>query len=126
MPTAPARLAAGCEGGSKKGILEGRTILRAPDPPAAIATSLSLPEERLRSILSEAKELLYRERSRRPPPLRDEKILTAWNGLKISAYARAGLVPDDPRYVDQAAKAARFLLDNLYPDRPVAENSHGR
>jgi len=103
-------------GVSEKGNFEGRTILRAPDSPAAIATSLSLPEERLRSILSEAKELLYRERSRRPPPLRDEKILTAWNGLTISAYARAGLVLDDPRYVEQAAKAARFLLDNLYRD----------
>ena len=99
-----------------KGNFEGRTILHAPDSPASIAKSLSLPEENVAAILEEAKELLYRERCRRPQPLRDEKILTAWNGLTVSAFARAGLVLDDPRYVEQAGRAATFLLGNLYRD----------
>ena len=103
-------------GVTEKGNFEGRTILHAPDSPAAVAKSLSLPEENLAAILEEAKELLYRERSRRPLPLRDEKILTAWNGLTVSALARAGLVLDDPRYVGQAGRAATFLLGTLYRD----------
>jgi uncharacterized protein YyaL (SSP411 family) len=100
-------------GVSEQGNFEGRTVLHAAESPAAVAGSLKIPEEELRAVLSEAKELLYRERSRRPHPLRDEKILTAWNGLAISAYARAGLVLDDSRYVERAADAARFLLGNL-------------
>src|SRR4030067_454031 len=72
-------------GVSEKGNFEGRTSPRGPDSPASIAKSLSLPEENLAAILEEAKELLYRERSRRPLPLRDEKILTTQNGLTISA-----------------------------------------
>ena len=103
-------------GMSEKGNFEGRTILHTPESPAAVATSLNLSEEKLDAILSEAKELLYRARSRRPHPLRDEKILTAWNGLTISAYARAGLVLDDSGYVERAGQAARFLLENLYHD----------
>ncbi|NNG47341.1 MAG: thioredoxin domain-containing protein, partial [Deltaproteobacteria bacterium] len=103
-------------GVSEKGNFEGRSILHVPESPSAVAASLSLSEEKLHATLSEAKENLYRERNTRPRPLRDEKILTAWNGLAISAYARAGLVLDDSRYVEKAGKAARFLLANLYHD----------
>jgi hypothetical protein len=60
---------------------------------------------------------LYQARLRRPPPIRDEKILTAWNGLMISTYARAGLVLDDPAYTLTAATAADFLLNKLYREK---------
>ena len=103
-------------GVTEKGNFEGRTILHAPDSPAAAGENRVPPETDLRAILPEAKEILYRERNRRPPPLRDEKILTAWNGLTISACARAGLVLGDSRYVGQAGRAADFLLANLYRD----------
>ena len=52
-----------------------------------------------------------------PPPLRDEKILAAWNGLMISAFAVGGRVLDEPRYVDAAARAADFVLDADAPGR---------
>ena len=45
--------------------------------------------------------------------MRDEKILTAWNGLMISAHAKAALVLGDPRYAQRAEMAAGFLLKNL-------------
>jgi uncharacterized protein YyaL (SSP411 family) len=47
------------------------------------------------------------------PPLRDEKILAAWNGLMISALAVAGRILDAPRYVAAAARAADFVLTHL-------------
>ncbi len=100
----------------REGNFEGRSILHAPQSPSAVAAALSISEEELDATISEAKEILYRERNRRPRPLRDEKILTAWNGLAISACARAGLVLADARYVGRAEKAARFLLGNLYHD----------
>jgi len=56
---------------------------------------------------------LLAARSRRTRPHRDEKILTAWNGMMISALARAGAGLARPDYVDAAVEASRFLLDNL-------------
>ena len=52
-------------------------------------------------------------RDRRPAPLRDDKVLTAWNGLMIAAYADGFRVLKDPRYRQAAEQAADFLLARL-------------
>ena len=57
---------------------------------------------------------LLEVRSRRPRPQRDDKILTAWNGLMISAFAKGAQALEDPRYRDAARAAAEFLLSRLY------------
>ncbi len=49
----------------------------------------------------------------RPKPLRDEKVLAAWNGQMISAFALGGLVLGEPGYIERAAKAADFVLAEL-------------
>jgi uncharacterized protein YyaL (SSP411 family) len=56
---------------------------------------------------------LYEHRQQRPAPLRDDKILVAWNGLTISAFARAGFAFDDPDYHQRAGRAADFILDHM-------------
>ncbi len=101
-------------GVGEEGNFEGRTVLHVPEPPSAVARFFRIPEEELEAAVSEANERMVRARNARPVPLRDEKILTAWNGLMISAFARAGLVLDDSGYVERADRAARFLLRNLY------------
>ncbi len=98
------------------GNFESRNILHTPEPLAAIAQGLEMTEAAARELLGSAREKLYQARRQRPPPIRDEKILTAWNGLMISAYARAGLVLDNPLYTKTAGTAADFLLDKLYRD----------
>jgi uncharacterized protein YyaL (SSP411 family) len=98
------------------GNFEGRSILHVSAAPEELARELGIPEAELEAVVAEAKELLYRARSARPAPIRDEKVLTAWNGLAISAHARAGLVLGDPRYVERARRAARFLLGNSLRD----------
>ena len=53
----------------------------------------------------------------RAPALRphlDDKILTAWNGLMISAFARGGAILEEPRYADAARRAAEFLIARVY------------
>ena len=60
-----------------------------------------------------SKRELYEVRSKRVWPGRDEKILTAWNGLMIAAFAKAGAVFGDDEYVDAAAGAADFILGHL-------------
>jgi uncharacterized protein YyaL (SSP411 family) len=99
-------------GVSPEGNFDGRSILHAPAQASAVAQNLDVTEEHLNATLLEAREILYRARSGRPRPLRDEKILTAWNGLAISAFARAGLVLGDRGCIDRACGAARFLLEN--------------
>ena len=53
-------------------------------------------------------------RSRRPRPHRDDKILTAWNGLMISAFARGAQVLDEPAYVEAARRAAQFFSSRVW------------
>ena len=93
---------------------EGRHILHTPKTSADIAKTLGISKEKLLETISNAKEILYEKRNLRPLPLRDEKILTAWNGLMISAHARAGLILGDRQYTDRAVQAAEFILKNMY------------
>jgi uncharacterized protein YyaL (SSP411 family) len=57
---------------------------------------------------------LLEVRSRRPRPHRDDKILTAWNGLTISAFAKGAQALEDRRYRDAARAAAEFVLSRLH------------
>jgi uncharacterized protein len=84
------------------GNFEGHNILNVPRP-----------EEAEHAALAPARARLYEVRKQRIPPLRDEKILAAWNGLMISALAVGGRVLNEPRYVAAAARAAGFLMDRL-------------
>jgi len=95
---------------------EGRYILHIDKPAAEIARMLNLPEDRLMAEIEICRNMLYEARKHRPAPLRDEKILTAWNGLMISAFAKAGLALSNQHYTDQAIRAARFILDHLVVD----------
>lgn len=96
------------------GNFEGRNILHTPKKAATVANSFNMQVAKLRTIIEESRILLYQHRNYRQRPLRDEKVLTAWNGLMISAHARAGLILGDSTYIDRAVKAANFILEHLY------------
>jgi uncharacterized protein YyaL (SSP411 family) len=93
------------------GNFEGHNILNAAHP-----------DEGEHAALAPARAKLYDVRARRPPPLRDEKILAAWNGLMISGLAVAGRVLDEPRYVAAATRAADFVLARLRPAGRLARS----
>ncbi|HSD27123.1 MAG TPA: thioredoxin domain-containing protein, partial [Vicinamibacteria bacterium] len=95
------------------GNFEGRSVLSAPRPLAEVARGLGMGEGAARRALLEARALLLAARGRRPPPLRDEKIVAAWNGLVIGALARAANALGEPRYAAQAARAAAFVLTHM-------------
>jgi len=86
-------------GVTASGNFEGGNVLHVPRP-----------DEREWEALAEEREVLRFARDRRPPPLRDEKVLVAWNGLMISALAVGGRVLAEPRYLDRAVLAADFAL----------------
>ncbi len=66
------------------------------------------------AALARARATLLERRSARPRPHLDDKILTAWNGLMIAAFARAARVLDDDRYLASARRAALFIRKHLW------------
>ena len=60
-----------------------------------------------------AREKLFNIREKRIHPLKDDKILTDWNGLMIAALAKAAIVLNEPVYLDAAEKAAEFVLHSI-------------
>lgn len=89
-------------GVTERGNFEGKNILHAASP-----------DESEHAALAPARRILYEARAQRIPPLRDDKILASWNGLMISGLAVGGRVLGEPRYVEAAARAARFVLDRM-------------
>jgi uncharacterized protein YyaL (SSP411 family) len=67
--------------------------------------------------LAVAKHALFEVRSKRPRPHLDKKILTAWNALMISAFAKGYAVLGDKQYLDAAKRALSFLLSTMYDSK---------
>ena len=76
-----------------------------------------MPAARIRDLLADARLKLRTIRARRPRPHLDDKTLTAWNALMISAFARAHQVLDEPRYLTAARRAAAFIETKLVDTR---------
>jgi uncharacterized protein YyaL (SSP411 family) len=85
-----------------------------PVGPAGASPIDQKPEDAVRTLLKRCREKLFAIRAKRPRPHLDDKIIAAWNGLMISAYARAAQVLDDARYLEIATRAANFLREHLY------------
>lgn len=99
---------------SKQGNFEGRNILNTPKSIEAVAEALKLNITHIKKSIGQSKNKLYQHRKKRIPPLRDEKIITAWNAIMISAYAKSGLVLNNNEFKEQAVKSAQFIIDHLY------------
>jgi uncharacterized protein YyaL (SSP411 family) len=92
---------------------DGRSIPHLARTLSAWAAELGLDEAGLRARLEGARTKLLEVRSRRVRPLKDDKVLTDWNGLLVAALARAAAAFDEPRYLAAARGAADFALAHL-------------
>jgi hypothetical protein len=92
---------------------QGTSILHAAESPEALAAALGTTPGALEERLAGMRARLLEARARRERPLRDDKILTGWNGMMIGTFARAGEVLERPDYVAAAARAADFVLERL-------------
>jgi len=99
-----------------------RTVLHVERPLAEVAAVLGTEPAALQALLAAARARLYAARATRVPPHTDTKVLTAWNGLMIGAFARAGAVLYEPRYVEQARQAAGFVLEHMRPGGHLARS----
>jgi hypothetical protein len=100
-------------GVSSRGNFEGKNVLHvAVDGP---------PDE----VVKEAKAALLHRRERRVWPKRDEKIISGWNGLVVTALAEAGCALGRQDYVSAAERCGSFLLDAMYKDGRLEHSYKG-
>ncbi len=102
------------EGSDPQDEFRGKNILIQRHTVAETAQHFRKPEEAVRDLLKQSREKLIAIRDKRPRPHLDDKIIAAWNGLMISAYARAAQVLDEPRYLEIAARGANFIRKQLW------------
>ena len=105
------------EGSDPQDEFRGKNILIERHTIAETAKHFKKSEDEARQSLARSRERLLSIRNKRPRPHLDDKIIAAWNGLMISAYARAAQILDEPRYLESATRAAKFLRSNLYDEK---------
>jgi uncharacterized protein YyaL (SSP411 family) len=98
------------------GNFEGKNILNVPEEPEVVAEALSISVEELESVIARARARLFEAREQRVRPGRDDKVLTAWNGLMLRAFAMAARIFGRGDFQSQAETNARFLLAELRRD----------
>ena len=112
-------------GSDPHGEFSGKNILIEKQDVATTARILNLTVEKVSQSLTIARRKLFDRRSQRPRPHLDDKILTAWNGLAISAFAKCGAALNEPRYLRAAAKAAGFLREQLSSEKGLLRSWRG-
>ena len=98
---------------TRAGNFEGQNILNVPLDAAAVMDQVDVEPEVLEDVLREGKDKLLEVRNRRVAPGRDDKVLTAWNGLMLRSFAEAAAVLGRQDYRDAAVANADFVTRNL-------------
>ncbi len=101
-------------GASPEGNWEDANILYRPREWHYIAKEFNLAEDAFDAKMQDCRTRLLQLREKRIPPLLDDKVLTDWNGLMLSAFALGYRLSEDQKYLLAAEKTARFLKVNLY------------
>jgi uncharacterized protein YyaL (SSP411 family) len=108
------------EGSDPHDEFRGKNILIERHAITETAERFRKSEHEIHESLAQSRKKLFSIRSERPRPHLDDKIIAAWNGLMISAYARAAQVLDPAtagRYLEIATRAANFLRGKLYEEK---------
>ncbi len=112
-------LAAGNAPADPQGEFAGKNLLYTARSIGEVATSAGRTPEEVAAAVARGRALLLAARNQRPRPLLDDKVLSAWNGLTIAAFARAARVlPGGATYLPPAIRAAAFIRSKLWdPER---------
>jgi uncharacterized protein YyaL (SSP411 family) len=95
------------------GNFEGQTILHNSINASAVAFQFGKTEQEIKDIIKECSKKLFEVRSKRVAPGRDEKILTSWNALMISAFAKGFRISRQPGFLQAAENCAKFIEEKL-------------
>jgi uncharacterized protein YyaL (SSP411 family) len=88
-------------------------VIHLPRPLQRIMADERIPPREFATRLYDAKRRLLDARGKREMPLKDDKVLTAWNGLMISSLARAGMLFNKSEYIAAAEDAAMFIVTKM-------------
>jgi uncharacterized protein YyaL (SSP411 family) len=109
-----------------EGNWEGKNVLHRSRRIDEAAQSLGIEPEALERSLARSRATLFELRRTRVPPLLDDKVIAAWNGLMIAAMADGFRVLREPRYLASAERAAHFVLERLRrPDGGLYRTARG-
>ena len=97
-----------------EGNFEGRNILNTKLPIKEFANQRHTDLQDLKNEINREKKLLWKARESRKHPLKDDKILSGWNGLMIWSLSEAGKAFGEEKYFQAAEKAALFIQENLW------------
>jgi uncharacterized protein YyaL (SSP411 family) len=112
---------------TSSGNWEKKNILNRPRSIDTVQEDLNTSADALDTLMKEGRRTLFDARNQRVKPGLDDKILTSWNGLMIIAMSLGYRVLGDERFLESAAKAARFVLDKMTRDqRLLATYRDGR
>jgi len=100
-------------GATERGNFEHTNVLHRPLDLSEIATEMGVEEAALAARVEQARRLLFAAREQRVKPNRDDKVLTAWNGLMLRSLAEAAAVLEREDYARAAVANADFLLGEL-------------
>jgi len=101
---------------TEHGNFEESSIPNRPRSDEDVAEQFRITPEKMHIKLRTVREKLMVIRSKRIRPLLDDKVLTSWNALMISAFARASRVFNDYDFEKMATRAADFIFNNLFDD----------
>jgi len=101
---------------SEEGNFEDSNILHVPQSEGQVAHKAGVPLERLMKAVERGRRVLFEARERRIKPARDEKVLTAWNGMMLESFAEASAVLERADHRIVAERNAEFLLTHLRRD----------
>jgi uncharacterized protein YyaL (SSP411 family) len=91
----------------------GANILHLRKPFGELSSDLNLSQHDLQRHLEMIRQKLFAYREKRIHPMKDDKILTDWNGLMIAALAKGAQAFDKPEYAEAARRTADFILGNM-------------
>jgi uncharacterized protein len=103
-------------GMTSKGQLDGRNVLHLNMKVETLAEAENIPIFEADHILKKGKDTLFEAREKRPRPDTDEKIITSWNGLMITALATGYAVLGEKKYIDTAKRCADFIWSQQWRD----------
>ncbi|MEX0657317.1 MAG: thioredoxin domain-containing protein, partial [Nitrosopumilaceae archaeon] len=95
------------------GNFEGNSILCNNISLSSVAFKFGVSEEQVKTILEQSAQKLLETRAKRIPPGLDDKILTSWNSLMISAFAKGYRISNEKKYLVAAVNCIKFIQEKL-------------
>jgi len=95
------------------GNFEGNTILANNINASSLAFKFGKNESEIHAIISKCSDKLLEVRNKREQPGKDDKVITSWNGLMISAFLSGYRITDNSKYLDVAKKSIDFFESNF-------------